>query len=186
MAARKYRVTYLRYVFPAVQCVLPSGDHSIRHHACHPPFQAPYFTSSNAPLLGGSFFPFGRFRQGTYFSQFLNHFLGRNARTRIVHCGLKRAAEQFAPEVGMRLQLPVLAKDDKDGVAWIVKYPFFNEPEQPAGQRRRKIRIEAQSTLLGLRPKRFGLRRTLCLLPSIGPFVVNRFGFAHIGTAITD
>jgi hypothetical protein len=43
---------------------------------------------------------------------------------------LKRAFEQFAPKVGVRLQIPVLAKDAEDGLVWIMEYPFFNEPEQ--------------------------------------------------------
>jgi hypothetical protein len=62
------------------------------------------------------------------FFQFLQHFLGGDSWTRIIPCGLKYAAEQLAPEVGVRLQIPVLAEGHEGGFARIAEYPFFNEP----------------------------------------------------------
>jgi hypothetical protein len=135
---------------------------SVQRH-CRPPHQKvpPMVKSDRSMRLPPQ--PDRRFRlRGLHLlPQSLKKHIGRRAGARIIDRRLHRPAQGFLAQIGMRLEVALLAEQDEDRLARIGEHAAGDLVEDPVGQSRRQVGLEAQAAGTGLLLER---RRLGCAL----------------------
>jgi hypothetical protein len=67
----------------------------------------------------------------------------RDPRRRIIKRRLTGPPQHFRAKIGLRLQLPLLAKHDENSLARVGKNPALDQIEQPFSEARRQIGVKA-------------------------------------------